>query len=225
VRFVGKRRRGRPLRSSEALASRILEEMGYTIVGYHVPVIVDGVEVSDVDIVAEKDGKRYAVEVKAGAIDVSGLRQAYVNAILTNMKPLVVARGYSGEEAEVLAKRLNIEVVIVPDAVMASSDDLREIVREAVADALTEVLGRLIDCPQLSEEEWSLVEAIASGGVAGAAEKLGQPVEAVAKAVASLRKRGALQWSGGRSLILEARLLVLCRKFEIPWVKRYTRSS
>lgn len=206
------RRYGKPLRSSEALASRILEEMGYTILDYHVPVVVDGVEISDIDIVAEKDGERYAVEVKAGAIDISGLRQAYVNAILTNMKPLVIARGYSGDEAEVLARRLNVDVIVIPDAVMASSDDLREIIREAVADAVTDILGRLVDCPTLPEEEWSLVEAIASSGVAGAAERLGLPIDVVARAVASLRKRGVLRWSGGRGIVLEARLLTLCRR-------------
>jgi len=212
---LGKRRRGAPLRASEALASRVLEELGFTIIDYHVPVIVDDVEVSDVDIVAEKDGRRYAIEVKAGAIDVSGLRQAYVNSVLTGMKPLVVARGYSGDEARALAKKLGVEVIVLPDTVMASPDDLREIVREAVVSAIADVIGRLTDCPSLTKEEWVLVEAIASEGVAGAAERLGLAIEDVAKALASLRKRGILRWSGGRSLVLEARLLALCRRLSL----------
>ncbi|MEB2837181.1 MAG: restriction endonuclease [Desulfurococcales archaeon] len=206
--------RGRHLRASEALAARLLEELGYRVLGVHVPVTVNGVEVSDIDIVAERGGERYAVEVKAGAIDVSGLRQAYVNAVLTGMKPLVVARGYSGDEARALASRLGVEVILLPDVVAAGADEVREITREAVADALAEVIGRLVDCPSLGEEDWRLLEAIASeGGLPGAAERLGLSLEEAARRVASLRRSGVLRWTG-RGLVLEARILLLCRRLE-----------
>ena len=199
-------------RASEALAARILEELGFRILSTHEPVVVDGVEVSDIDIVAERGGERYAVEVKAGAVDVSGVRQAYVNALLAGMKPLIVARGYSGEEARALAERLGVEVILLPDMVAAGADEVREIVREAVADAVLEVLGRLLDCPSLDPGEWALIESIArNGGLPPAAEELGLSLEEAARIIASLRRRGAIRWSG-RSLALEARILALCRR-------------
>ncbi|MEB3851954.1 MAG: restriction endonuclease [Desulfurococcales archaeon] len=200
----------RARRASEALAAHLLEELGFRVVRLHEPVVVGGFEVSDIDIVAERGGELYAVEVKAGAVDVSGLRQAYVNSILTGMRPLVVARGFAGEEARALAERLGVEVITLPDLVAAGADEVREIVREAVLDALVEALGRLLSCPQLSEDEWRLVEAIAAeGGLPQAARRLGLSVEEAARALASMRSRAGL--TGGRRLVLEARLLALCR--------------
>ena len=43
----------------------------------------NGVEVGEIDILAvDGNGNTYAVEVKAGKIDISGVRQAYTNAKL-----------------------------------------------------------------------------------------------------------------------------------------------
>lgn len=205
----------RARRASEALAAQLLEELGFRIVEMHRPVEVDGIEVSDIDIVAERDGVLYAVEVKAGAADVSGIRQAYVNGLLAGMRPLIVARGYAGREAEALAKRLGVEVVLLPDMVAAGSDELREIVREAVSDALSELLDRLTRCPPLSGEEWRLVEAIArEESLPEAAKSLGLSLGEAARVVAALRRKAGLR--AGRRLALEARILLLCRRLGLP---------
>ena len=71
----------------------------------------NGVEVGEVDILAvDGDGNTYAVEVKAGKIDITGIRQAYINAKLIGAKPLVIARGYAEEGARELARELGVEV-------------------------------------------------------------------------------------------------------------------
>jgi predicted RecB family endonuclease len=202
-------------KASEALAARLLEELGFRVVGFHVPVLVGDVEVSDIDIVAERGGEKYAVEVKAGAADVSSIRQVYVNATLAGMRPLIVARGYSGEEAEALARRLGVEVILLPDMVAAGTDEVREIVYEAVADALSELLARLLECPPLEAVEWRLIEAIASrGSLTEAARHLGMSVEEAARLLAGVRRKARLRT--GRPLALEARLLALCRRLRLP---------
>jgi Predicted endonuclease (RecB family) len=150
------------LRESEEIAARALESMGFKVVERKSKVIVDNVEVSDVDIVAERDGVRYAVEVKAGYVDVSSVRQAYVNSVLTGMRPLLVARGFSDESAVAVARRLGVEVITLPDQLYVNPDELYETVEAAVEEALDRVTRPLSMCGRLSKEQVRVLSAIAS---------------------------------------------------------------
>ncbi|ABL87839.1 conserved hypothetical protein [Pyrobaculum islandicum DSM 4184] len=101
----------------------------------------NGVEVGEIDILAtDENGNTYAIEVKAGRVDISGIRQAYINAKLIGAKPLIIARGYADENARQLAKELGVEVVLLPDYVFLSIDDLYTVFTNAFARFLTTVV-------------------------------------------------------------------------------------
>ena len=128
--MVKGRRKGR---SSERIARAVLEDMGYSIVGENVKITVDGVDVGEVDLVVEDArGVRYAVEVKAGRVDVGGLRQAYVNSELLGCRPMVVCKGFADESAEALANRLGVEVVCLEELFIISPEEVEMVVEETL---------------------------------------------------------------------------------------------
>ena len=183
-------RRGR---ASEDIAATVLEELGYKVINRRMPVVVEGEQVSDIDLVVEKAGVRYAVEVKAGYVDVGGVRQAYVNAVLTGMKPLIVARGFSGRDAEVLADRLGVEVVLLKDVFLTDAAELAAVVEASVEEALTRALSSILSGKMPSPDDVKYLEAIAeSDSIMSAAEALGVSVETVGKEIARLKKEGVL---------------------------------
>lgn len=146
----------------EAFVADLLPSLGLTPLAFRYKIIKEGVEVGEVDILARDDsGKLYAVEVKAGRIDVSGVRQAYVNALLAGARPLVVARGYADDAARKLAEELGVEVFLLPDFVFLSIDDLVNafylaFVRafasalSALADMGDEIAEALAECPDFN---------------------------------------------------------------------------
>jgi len=181
---------GRPWRGSEAIAASILEELGFKVLEFHKPVTVGGVDVSDIDIVAEKDGYKYAVEVKAGQADVNAVRQVYVNAELSGMKPLLIARG-ADEKAIHTAERLGVELLVLPDILIAGVDELREIVYEAVWDAIASITTIPGRCSELEERDLEILHAVASKPtIHDAAQEAGVSVEDVVRVLDKLRKMG-----------------------------------
>ncbi len=177
-------------KGSETIAAAILEELGFKVVETHRQVRIDGVDVSDVDIVAERDGVLYAVEVKAGAADVNAVRQAYVNAQLLGMKPMVIARG-ADERAIKVAERLGVELLTLPNLLIAGPDELKEIVEEAVWDAIMAVAMIPYKCSQLSSEDLEVLQAVASTEtIKDAAERLGVDMSRVARVLDKVRKLG-----------------------------------
>ena len=199
------------LRESEVIAARVLERLGYRIVQARLKVVVDGVEVSDVDLVAEKDGERFAVEVKSGYADVSSIRQAYVNSVLTGMKPLVVARGFSDESAAVVARRLGVTVVTLPDQLYVQPDELFSLLESAVVEALEQVTRPLSKCVDLTDDELKILSSLASApDFATAASLAGMSPDELGRVVESLRKRGVLPRGDFRTMSVSARLLLLC---------------
>ncbi|MCX8196353.1 MAG: YraN family protein [Acidilobaceae archaeon] len=207
----------KPLKSSEALAISYLESQGYKIVDLHRKVVIGGVEVSDVDIVAEREGSLYAVEVKAGSVDVEAVRQAYVNAKLLDMKPMIVGRGLADEKAGAVAAELGVELNLLPDVIAVSVNELRDAVYEAVYSAMSEVLYYVTLCDQLSEEELRQLRVVAgSSSLAEASKRAGAEEREVVQMIASLTEKGILpRGAPWRSLSLIARALLAvcsCRK-------------
>ncbi len=197
-------------RASEAYAVFLLEDMGYRVVDVRRKIMVEGVEVGEVDIVAERDGQVYAVEVKAGGLDVSGVRQAYANARLLGARPLVVARGID-EKARTLAGELGVEVILLPDVLMAGFDELRMAVREAVESVIDEMLDFLRHCKTLRGDELEVLEALASSdSFPEAAERLGLGVDELARKVAVLGRAGVLPRGSFRRLRLASKILLAC---------------
>ncbi|MEO2241143.1 MAG: YraN family protein [Euryarchaeota archaeon] len=94
---------------AEDVAAAILRREGFEIVERNHRVELEGELIAEIDIIAEKDGERYAVEVKAGTVGVDAIRQAYVAAEITGYRPLVLGRRIH-PSARVLADRLGVEV-------------------------------------------------------------------------------------------------------------------
>ncbi len=199
-------------RSSEAIAASVLEELGFNIVEFHRRVIVEGLDVGEVDIVVERGGVYYAVEVKAGLADVSSIRQAYVNALLLSMKPMVISRGID-EKALKLAEELKVEIITLPDLLIASVDELRDVVREAISSVVNEVVSILGSCNNISDEDYIVIEAIAGTSTfKDAADRLGFDVRELASRISKLRSKGLFYDSKDyRSLRFQAMLMLLCR--------------
>jgi predicted RecB family endonuclease len=202
-------------RSSEAIAISYLESLSYRVVDVHKRVVVNNVEVSDVDVVAEKDGVLYAVEVKSGPVDLDSLRQAYVNAKLLGMRPIVVGRGLADSRVEVVARELGVEVVTLPDLVVTSLNEIREALYEAVYTALNEVLAVIASCGRIEEEDLRVLNAIAeTETLVDAAAKLGLSEGALAARIDGMRRKYMLPRGRYHSLVLTARLLTLCSKLQ-----------
>lgn len=128
----------------EDYVADLLSKMGFRILDRRIKVNVNGVEVGEVDLLAEDEcGNRYTVEVKSGKVDVNGIRQAYVNARLMNAKPLVVARGFSNDSSKELARELNVRVIELEEAVVLRAEELDVIVERAIANVLEEFSNAL----------------------------------------------------------------------------------
>jgi len=208
---VGILRRGRV---SEEIAARFLEELGFEIVERYRKVLIEGVEVGEVDIVARdrESGELYAVEVKAGRVDVSGIRQAYVNAQLLSMKPMVVCRGFADDAAMKLANELGVKIVTLSDLALVDPLELYTIVKDAVESSLLEVLEVFTkQLPELSERDMEAIEAIASSETfKDAADRLRMSVEKLAKYIVELRNRGVpLYGRSFREMKVRASLLLI----------------
>lgn len=184
-------------RASVEVAKRFLERRGYRVLREHVPVVLKGVEVGEVDLIVEDaEGRRCAVEVKAGKLSVSGVRQAKVNSDLLGLAPLVVARGYSDEAARILAEELGVEVVCLPDLVAIDEVELYSIIRAAVEDVILELLCslRILRDPDAVEV---LVAIASSERLEEAAERLGVEARELEARLAALRRRGLLPLLAG----------------------------
>ncbi|AEM38806.1 RecB family-like endonuclease [Pyrolobus fumarii 1A] len=181
-------------RSSERIALHVLEEMGYRILETHKRIIIDGVEVAEVDAIVEApSGEKYAVEIKAGRIDVTTLRQAYVNALLLDAKPMVVARGFADEAAEKLAEKLGVETVILSDSFLVDADELEEIVKEALASTIEDVIAALSRVSSLRPRDVELLRAIAdSETLEELAKRLGVGIRDAARMLAEARRAGVV---------------------------------
>ncbi|WP_243678977.1 restriction endonuclease [Vulcanisaeta distributa] len=128
----------------EDYVAELLSRLGLRVLGRRVKVTVNGgVEVGEVDIVAEdSSGNKYAIEVKSGKVDVSAIRQAYVNAKVLNAKPLIVARGFSNDSSKALADELGgVSVINLEEAVVLTIDELRTVIENVIYEAVGDLIN------------------------------------------------------------------------------------
>lgn len=178
-------------RASVEIAKRVLEKRGYTVIDENARIRLNGLEVGEVDLLARgPSGELLAVEVKAGGIGVSELKQLYVNALILNAKPVAVARSAS-DEARALASRLGIELVELSDLLTVDEEELYNVVKSAVEDALFELLTAL---PAVSDDRIArLLEAVAQGeNLEQAARIMGLETGELEKSLGELRRSGLL---------------------------------
>jgi len=144
----------------EKIAKLLLEEEGFTVIEERKRVKRNDIDVAEIDLLAKKNGEVYAVEVKAGRVSVTDLRQVYTNAKLVEARPIIICRGYADKAAEELAKALNVEVLFLSDyLIFLEPEELVNIVERT----LTKLLIRILE-PQLhvfNEEEFKLLQSIA----------------------------------------------------------------
>ncbi len=200
-------------RSSEEIALRFLEEQGYKILDTHHKIKIEGIEIGEVDaIVEDEEGNRYAVEIKAGRIDVTGIRQAYINAQLLGYKPLVIAKGFSDESAALLAEKLGVKVIQLSDYFLVESEELETLIKASIRSIIEEFLNALLIAKNLSPEEAEFLNTIAqSKNIKEAADKLNVSVEEIARKIKRLQNKGILskRTKSFQEIRLYAQLLLL----------------
>jgi predicted RecB family endonuclease len=200
-------------RSSERIAARILEEAGFRVLEEHYRVMINGAEVGEIDLVAEKEGQRYAVEVKAGRLDVGGARQVYVNARLIGAKPLVICKGFSDSAAEALAQELGVEVLRLSDLFVIDQEELEALMREVIEDVVEDLVSYLTSEVRPTEEDIRILRAIVeTSDILEAAGKLGMDVGDLARTMEGLRSKGVLpRWAKKYSSVKRAAEIALAR--------------
>lgn len=181
---------------SEMLAELVLELKGYVIKQRRYIVQKDGVKLAEIDAIAEKDGKTYAVEIKSGRISVTDIRQAFSNARLINAQPLIIGRGFADDSAKRYAEELNVEILLYPDyIVFMGPEELQALLEKSLTRFFLEILSG--DPKALSDKDWEIINAIAKNKtLAEAAKKLGVSERELGRKIGELRNKGALTVKG-----------------------------
>ena len=176
----------------EDLAEGLLVRLGYVIKERRKKIVFEGVEVAEIDYLAEKEGEKYIVEVKAGRISVNDVRQVYTNSVLVNARPMIIARGYSNASAKVTAEKLGVEVLILDEYLqIVSIDELSAILESVVLSTLSKLLLAGSSLPENIDEE--ALSAIASSKTY---EELKAKLKNPNKIISEFRRLGVFTLSG-----------------------------
>lgn len=184
----------RKWRSSELIALEYLEKQGFRIEETRKKIKIEGVEIGEVDAIAiSPSGEKYAVEIKAGRVDVAGIRQAYVNALLLGLKPLIVAKGYADDSAMMLARELDVKVIELGDQYIVDSEELEIIVESAIYGLLRKILGVVTSNEPIPPQDYTVIEALAgSRDIKEFADSLKTTVENAMRQVRRIQSKGIL---------------------------------
>lgn len=205
-------------RSSEEIAVKVLEENGYKIIDRGFKIVLNGVEVGEIDaLVEDPSGEKYAVEIKAGNIDINGIRQAYVNSQLVGYKPLIVAKGYADESAEALASKLGVKTILLSDQFIIDAEELEIIVETGIWQVIESILDMMITDKRLEEDEKMILYAMStSRTVKELADYLNTTIEEALSMVKKLQEKGILDrdTKNYQELRLQAKLILLNHKLD-----------
>ncbi|MEM4821043.1 MAG: recombinase RecB [Desulfurococcaceae archaeon] len=206
----------RKWRSSEEIAVKVLEKNGFRIIDRGAKIVINGIEVGEVDAIAEDpSGVRYAVEIKAGTIDINGIRQAYVNSQLLGYKPLIVAKGFADESAEILASNLGVKTLLLSDQFIIDAEELEVIVETAFWRIIENVLDMMfIERALEAEDEETLNAMVKSGTIKELAESLNCSIEEAVDKIRKLQDKNVLgrNTKNYQELRLQAKLVLLNHK-------------
>ncbi|OYT27016.1 MAG: endonuclease [Thermoprotei archaeon ex4572_64] len=140
-------------RKFEDFIADFLAKIGYKVLDKRVKIVINNVEVGEVDILAVDDyGRKYAIEVKSGKIDVSGIRQAYINAKIMNAIPMIIARGFSNDSAKTLAEELGVKTILLDEVFVLSHDEVKSIIEEVLYDVINEFLNMIVSTAQFDDK-------------------------------------------------------------------------
>lgn len=149
--------------SSERIAKRLLENRGFHILSTK-HVIKEGDEkIAEVDIIAEdSNGKRYAVEVKAGKGDMNSIRQTYANAKLCEYKPMLICKGYADDAARKAAIKLDVKVVELSEYyLLLEPEELESIIKKCIEEVF-ETHGFLPYTAEIDDKDRKLLKTIST---------------------------------------------------------------
>ncbi len=178
--------------SAERIARRMLDSMGYTIIEANHQLSSDGETIAEIDILAEKAGERYAVEVKAGRAHLSSVRQAYANAQLAGMQPMLICKK-ADDAVHESAAQLDVQVVEFSEYhLLLEPEELESIVKTCMEEVMEEY-GFLPYTVSLDEQDRQVLEALAAAdGFQEAAGSLGMDSDMLGQELGRLSRRGVL---------------------------------
>lgn len=136
----------------------MLESKGYEIIATNYKINSKGENIAEIDIVAEKDGEKYAVEVKSGKASLTSVRQVYANAKLAGLKPLLICKK-SDDAIKEAAKKLGVEIMEFSEYhLLLEPEELESIVKKCMEEVLEE--HGFIPVLKLDDETQLILKAI-----------------------------------------------------------------
>jgi len=136
----------------------MLESKGYEIIATNYKINSKGENIAEIDIVAEKDGEKYAVEVKSGKASLTSVRQVYANAKLAGLKPLLICKK-SDDAIKEAAKKLGVEIMEFSEYhLLLEPEELESIVKKCMEEVLEE--HGFIPVLKLDDETQLILKAV-----------------------------------------------------------------
>jgi len=198
----------------EELAEILLKELGFEVKERRKTVTSDDVNIAEIDMIAEKEGITYAVEVKSGKVSTSDIRHAYANSALINAKPMIICRGFSDKGAEEAAKQLGVKVITFPTYYFfASPEELSHMIEKALERVMLRIFSGNVSL--ITPEDYDILRALAySFTFNEAAKMLGLSKEELIKKLVKLKKRNILTTTSNYDLI-RLQSLLLIKEYEV----------
>ncbi len=177
--------------SAERIAKRMLSSRGYAIVALNHRIDSGGENIAEIDILAEKDGDMYAIEVKSGRANLTAVRQIYANAKLGGYKPLLICKK-SDESTREAAKQLGVKIMEFSEYhLLLEPEELEIIVKECMEEVMEEY--GFLPYAQLKKNDKKVLTAIASArDFAHAADMLKLDSDTLGKKLSFLSRKGIL---------------------------------
>jgi len=175
--------------SAERIARGMLESRGFSIIATNYKIDSKGENIAEIDIIAEKDGQKYAVEVKSGKASLSAIRQAFANAQLAGYKPMIICKK-SDEATREAAKKLGVEIFEFSEYhMLLEPEELESIVKKCMEEVMEEY--GFVPSLNLDSKASKILRAIAeSDDFEQAAKILKMKKDKLGKEVANLSKKG-----------------------------------
>jgi len=171
----------------------MLEGKGFKIVTTNYKINSKGENIAEIDIVAEKDGERYAVEVKSGKASLTSIRQAYANAQLAGLKPLLICKK-SDEATKEAAKKLGVEIMEFSEYhLLLEPEELESIVKKCMEEVMEDYGFLPFPYESIDDKSIEVIRAIAiAEDFSHAAKILRVKEEKMEKEIAKLSRKGFL---------------------------------
>lgn len=169
----------------------MLESKGFSIIETNYKINSKGENIAEIDIIAEKDGERYAVEVKSGKASLTSVRQAYANAKLAGYKPLLICKK-SDEATKEASKKLNVEIMEISEYyLLLEPEELESIVKKCMEDVMEEY--GFIPSLNIDKETYKFFKGIAdSNDFENAKKILKMNDKEISKKISELKKQGII---------------------------------